>query len=157
MKNILIVPMVLFTLLLTLPLPLLHADGGGGSTPVRSVDPDFPLAQRAIDAKDFGKAAELLAGVVARDTSNAEAYNLLGFAERQRGNLDGAFRSYERALALDPKHRGAHEYLGEAYLLVGNLPLAEEQLAKLDKLCFFSCEEYRDLKAAIADYKTKHP
>jgi hypothetical protein len=32
---------------------------------------------------------------------------------------------------------------------------AEQMLARLDKVCFFSCEEYRDLKAAIAKYKTK--
>jgi tetratricopeptide (TPR) repeat protein len=73
-----------------------------------------------------------------------------------RGNLDAAFKYYERALDINPKHRGAHEYVGETYLLANNLPKAEEHLAALDKLCFFSCEEYRDLKAAIADYKEKH-
>jgi Flp pilus assembly protein TadD len=133
------------------------ADAGGGSAPVRQADPDLTLAQQAIQDKNFAKAVELLSGLVARDDGNAEAHNLLGYSERMRGNLDDAFRHYERALALDPKHRGAHEYIGEAYLLAGNLPKAEEHLAKLDKLCFFSCEEYRDLKAAIAEYRGKHP
>jgi len=32
---------------------------------------------------------------------------------------------------------------------------AEQMLARLNKACFFSCEEYRDLKEAIAQYKTK--
>jgi hypothetical protein len=37
---------------------------------------------------------------------------------------------------------------------VNNLPKAEEHLARLDKLCFFSCEEYRDLKKAVEQYKS---
>ena len=39
--------------------------------------------------------------------------------------------------------------------VANNLPKAEEHLARLDKLCFFSCEEYRDLKKAIEDYKRR--
>lgn len=132
------------------------AAGGGGSAPVKQVDSDLDRANQAIKAKEYERAISYLNAVVARDDQNAEAYNLLGFSERMRGNLDAAFKHYERALAIDPKHRGAHEYVGETYLLAGNLPKAEEHLAILDKLCFFSCEEYRDLKAAIAAYKAKH-
>ena len=130
------------------------ADGGGGSTTLK-VDPALAKAQTAIKAKDWSKAIDLLSVAAARDDRNADVHNLLGYSERKRGNLDAAFKHYERALALDPDHRGAHEYIGEAYLMIGKLPEAEGQLAKLDKLCFFSCEEYRDLKAAIADYKGK--
>ena len=59
------------------------------------------------------------------------------------------FRSNE-ALRIDPKHRAAHEYLGEAYLMSGNLAKAKEHLAQLDRLCTFGCEEYSKLKAAVA-------
>jgi hypothetical protein len=38
---------------------------------------------------------------------------------------------------------------------VGNLPKAKEQLATLDKLCFFSCKEYSELKKSIAEYEAK--
>ena len=41
--------------------------------------------------------------------------------------------------------------------MTGNLAKAEEHLARLDKLCFFRCKEYSDLKAAIAKYKQEHP
>jgi len=51
------------------------------------------------------------------------------------------FKHYNEALRIDPEHRGAHEYLGEAYLMVGNLAKAKEHLAVLDKLCFFPCDE----------------
>jgi hypothetical protein len=65
------------------------------------------------------------------------------------------FKHYNEALRIDPKHKGANEYLGEAYLMVNNLPKAKEQLAVLDKLCFFSCKEYSELKKSIADYEAK--
>jgi tetratricopeptide (TPR) repeat protein len=63
------------------------------------------------------------------------------------------FKHYEEALRIDPKHRGAHEYIGEAYLMTGNLPKAREHLAALDKLCFFGCAELDQLKKAIAAYE----
>ena len=148
--------LIILALSLTLLLPCqLFAAGGGGST-IQKLDPDIVKANTAIKDKDWNKAIEFLNVAIARDDRNADSHNLLGYAERMRGNLDAAFKHYERALALDPKHRGAHEYIGEAYLLAGNLTKAEEHLARLDKLCLFSCEEYRDLKAAIIDYKSKH-
>lgn len=61
--------------------------------------------------------------------------------------------NYHEALRIDPRHKGAHEYIGEAYLMAGDVPKAEEHLAALDSLCRFSCEEYRDLKRAIEEYK----
>jgi len=112
-------------------------------------------ARQAIDAKDWPRAIGLLEELRTREPKNADVYNLLGFSERQQGHLDAAFAHYEKALELDPKHRGAHEYVGEAWLLAGNLAKAEEHLAALDKLCPFSCEEYRDLKKGIAEYKKK--
>jgi hypothetical protein len=36
---------------------------------------------------------------------------------------------------------------------MGQLDKAKEHLASLDKICPFSCEEYRDLKKAIAEVK----
>lgn len=141
---------------LTLLLPgTILADGGGGSR-TQTGDPTFVQANMAIQEQNWDRAVELLKHVVARDGSNADAHNLLGFSERQRGNLDAAFNHYDRALALDPKHRGAHEYAGEAFLMADNLPKAEEHLARLDKLCLFPCEEYTDLKQAIAAYKQTH-
>ena len=61
--------------------------------------------------------------------------------------------STTRRCASSRKHRGALEYSGELYLMTGNLPMAEERLAALDKACFLPCEEYTDLKKAVARYK----
>ena len=130
---------------------LVSAEMGGWSAPV--ADADYNAAVRAIEAKEWSKAIDLLQKSVARNDKNADAHNLLGYSERKRGNLEVAFKHYERALALDPQHRGAHEYVGEAYLQIGNVAKAEEHLARLDKICTFGCSQYKQLKTAIASYK----
>ena len=112
-------------------------------------DPDYENGRKAIESRNWKLALDQFGRAVARDPNNADIHNYLGYAYRKSGNLDAAFRSYGEALRLDPGHRGAHEYLGEAYLTVNNLAKAEEHLAALDRICFFSCEEYRDLKKQI--------
>ena len=66
---------------------------------------------------------------------------------------DKAFVYYEKAFSLDPRHKGAHEYIGELYLKLKQLEKANEHLAKLDSICFFSCEELDELKEAIQAYE----
>jgi tetratricopeptide (TPR) repeat protein len=141
-------------LLLSFPVASLGAD----TPPPPAERPADPLApaRKAIDAKDWARAIQLLEVQRAARPNDPDVHNLLGFAERQRGNLDAAFAHYDEALRLNPKHRGAHEYVGEAWLLAGNVAKAREHLAALDKLCPFSCEEYRDLKADIAAYEKQH-
>ena len=64
-----------------------------------------------------------------------------------------AFRHYKRAIELEPRHRGAHEYIGEAYLMVGDVPNAEKHLAALRAICLLPCEELADLEKAFAKYR----
>ena len=125
------------------------------SIPEKPVDPDYDAAVRAIKASQYTTAIPLLEKVVQRDARNADAYNWLGYATRKKGDPAASIPLYQKALAVDPKHRGAHEYIGEAYLMLDDLPKAREHLAQLDKLCFFSCEEYRDLKKAVQEYEKK--
>jgi cytochrome c-type biogenesis protein CcmH/NrfG len=96
-------------------------------------------------------------GYVARYPNDADAWNELGHAYRKSGDLDSAFKDYAKALKIDPKHKNAHEYLGEAYLQAGDLTRAEAELRTLDALCFLPCEQYSDLKQEIRRYKTEHP
>lgn len=117
------------------------------------VNADFANAKKAIDAKDWGQAIGLLRKVTAAEPGNPEAFNLLGYATRKSGDARGSLQYYQQALTLDPKHIGAHEYIGEAYLLLDDLARAEEHLRKLDDLCAFGCREYRELKAAVEAYK----
>jgi len=145
---------VTLALLLASPLDVRGADS---APPFSSSPADDALgpARKAIEARDWARAITLLEAQKTARPNDADVHNLLGFAERQRGNLDAAFVHYERALQLNPKHRGAHEYVGETWLLAGNLAKAKEHLAALDKLCPFSCEEYRDLKREIAEFKKR--
>ena len=114
---------------------------------------DFTNAKKAIEGKDWAQAIGLLKKVTAAEPANPEAFNLLGFATRKSGDARGSLQYYQQALTLDPKHIGAHEYIGEAYLMLDELPRAEEHLRKLNDLCTFGCREYRDLKAAVEGYK----
>lgn len=89
------------------------------------------------------------------DTGSADWNNLMGYSHRKAKVPDYAAAEgyYNAALRIDPKHRGALEYSGELYLMMGDLPKAEERLAALDKACTFGCGELRDLRAAVASFK----
>jgi predicted Zn-dependent protease len=143
------------------PGALLAAGGGGGggagAASTRPSDPLFESATQAIQNENWASAQSLMKEVLARNPTDAEYHNLYAYSLRKGPNPDMSlvFRHYNEALRLDPKHRGANEYLGEAYLMINNLPKAREQLATLDKLCFFPCKEYSDLKKSIADYEAK--
>ena len=121
--------------------------------PSSAVDPDFAAGRAAIDARDWPAAIRALSSAALRDTRNADIQNYLGFAHRQRGDIDAAFVHYDRALHLDPRHRGAHAYLGEAYLMQGNVPKAEEHLAALRGICLIPCGEVDTLARAIDTYR----
>ena len=89
------------------------------------------------------------------DPASADWNNLMGYSLRKSRTPDyaAAEKFYDTALGIDPQHRGALEYSGELYLILGNLPKAEERLATLDKVCRLPCSEYVDLKKAVASYK----
>ncbi len=128
--------------------------GGGADQPAaKPADPNYTRAKAMIEARDYANALPLLQQVVAKDTKNADAYNLMGFATRKSGNANGSLQYYQQALAIDPRHLGAHEYIGEAYLMLDQPAQAEQHLARLDSLCVFGCAEYRLLKTAVANYK----
>ncbi len=133
---------------------VMAAGGGGGDSSSVAEDPDWKAAVAAIEARDYSAALPLLQKVVAGDPDKADAWNYLGYAKGQLGQYDQALADYGRALAIEPKHRGANEYLGELHLKMGNLAAAEDRLKVLDGACFFGCAEYDELKAAIATYKT---
>ena len=140
---------LLFLLALLLPLPA-FADAAV-TQPVSN--PDFEFGSDAIKAKDWDKAVLFLSSVVKVEPTNADAQNLLGYAYRNQRKYDLAFKHYNEALRLDPKHKGAHEYIGEAYILVGNKAKAEEHLAALERICTKRCDEYQDLARAVAQAK----
>ena len=117
-----------------------------------TLDPDFAAGKRAIVAGDWNGAIKALTAAAVRDDRNADIQNYLGYAYRRLREIDAAMRHYQRALALNPRHRSAHEHLGESYLVQGDLAKAEEQLSALEQICLIPCGEYDDLKRAIAGF-----
>lgn len=128
---------------------------GSDSDSKKPMDPNYSAAKQLIEDGKYAEAIPLLEKVVASDDQNADAFNYLGYSNRKLGNHDAALTNYQKALAIEPRHRGANEYLGELYLTLGDLEKAEERLDVLDGACFFGCDEYTELKNAIADYKAK--
>ena len=118
-------------------------------------DPDYKAGKEALQRKDWPEAIKRFTQVALRDPDNADVQNYLGFGYRNLGQLEPAFKHYKRALELNPRHRGAHEYVGEAYLLVGDLPRAEEHLAALQKICIMPCPELLDLEREITVYRQR--
>lgn len=136
------------------------AAGGGDDANLRSErrDPALEAFQAAVGKSDWAQARALARASIQKDAANADYHNLYAYAIRMgaKPEMELVFKHYNEALRLDPKHRGAHEYLGEAYLMVGNLDKAKAQLRTLDDLCiFFSCAEFTKLKKAIADYEAR--
>src|SRR5215470_13547762 len=137
-------------------LPTLAAADPKDEAPAEEqLDPDYAAGKAAIASGDWSGAIKALSSAALRDTRNADIQNYLGYAYRHTGQLELAFSHYRRALQLNPRHRGAHEYVGEAYLMANNLTKAEEHLAALQQICLIPCEEYEDLKKAVADYRAR--
>ena len=116
-------------------------------------DADYDNGVKAVKAENWPGAIDHLERAAKKYPRSADVQNLLGYANRNNGNLDRSFTHYHRALELDPEHRGAHEYIGEAWLMRGNAGKAREHLGELARLCRSACEEYRDLAHAITVFE----
>jgi len=123
------------------------------TSPPTPRDTELEKAKTAIARKDWAAAQAVLDPYTAANPRSADGFNLLGYSLRNQKKYDESLVAYKQALTLDPKHKGAHEYIGIAYVQMGQLDKAKEHLASLDKICPLSCEEYRDLKKAIAQAK----
>lgn len=118
-------------------------------------DADYAAGRAALDSKNWAEAARRFQQASVRQPDDADIQNFLGYAYRNLKQFDAAFKHYRQALALNPRHRGAHEYIGEAYLMTGDLPSAEKHLAALREICLLPCEELGDLERAVAAYKAR--
>ena len=100
--------------------------------------------------KRYEKAQKLLIQSNKKFSNKADTLNYLGFTTRKLGDYENGEKYYLQGLAIDPKHKGINEYLGELYVATNRHNLAVERLEVL-KNC--NCKEYEDLKAIIAGEK----
>ena len=121
----------------------------------------------AFEAGDWQAVIDQMATVIEVRPWHADAYNRLGFAWRKLGDYDRALAFYDKALELDPHHRGALEYLGEAYLELDRPDDAQALLERLATECRriangdgdwrARCEEWQDLQAAYDAWRGARP
>ncbi len=110
----------------------------------------YAVAVGLINSERYAEALDVLARAEAAVGPHADVLNYMGFASRKLGRTDAALAYYSEALRLDPNHLGATEYLGELYIQLGRMDDARRQLARLDDLCAYGCEQREELARWIA-------
>jgi len=134
-----------------------YGAGSMGGMPSMSQMPgkvDYEEAMQLIDRKEYQAAIPHLVRALQARPGNADILNYLGFTSRMVGDYPTSLDYYQRALARDPDHKGAHEYLGELYLDMHQPDQARAQLAELVRLCPDGCIEKDTLTQSIATYET---
>ena len=130
-------------------------DSNWGSYSQKEQNPDWNSAKNSMANKDYAKAIHYLQKYIAKSPTNANAHNYMGYAFRHMGKLKESGAAYKKALTINPRHLGALEYQGQLFLKLGQVEKAKSNLARLDNLCLFGCEEYTTLKNAIVQYNNK--
>jgi tetratricopeptide (TPR) repeat protein len=154
-------------------LPAFAASGGGGgssgaSTPVvckagwvYDKQKQICVPVQGMNDKDLyeqGRALALagyyenaLAALTAiQNQKDAMVLTMIGYSKRKMGAVDEGMAYYHRALAIDPNNVNTREYLGEGYVMIGRLDLAQGELDKIGAICGQTCEQYEDLAMALA-------
>jgi tetratricopeptide (TPR) repeat protein len=114
--------------------------------------PDKALAEYAYvlaKAERYDEALEILQ--LMKNPNTPQALNYRGYATRKLGRVDEGISYYLKSVKLDPRYAQVREYLGEAYVIKGDMARAKAQLRKIKMICGIECEEYEDLAKAIAE------
>ncbi|MCP4389050.1 MAG: tetratricopeptide repeat protein [Gammaproteobacteria bacterium] len=143
----------LVLIILTLAVMPVYAAGGDSS----DWGSELAKFKQLIEERQFQQAIDELDAALKQTPDDADLLNLMAYSHRQLENFDNALDYYQKALEIEPKHRGANEYLDEFYLRLGQLEKAQQRLSVLDKACFFGCEEFDELEQAIEEYRRKYP
>jgi tetratricopeptide (TPR) repeat protein len=114
--------------------------------------PDQELTDYAFALVKTGRYSEALAVLdLLSDPNTPVALNYRGYATRKLGRIDEGISYYLKSIARDPRYAQVREYLGEAYLVKGDMAGANVQLQAIKQICGTVCEEYEHLAVAIAD------
>src|SRR5215831_20483083 len=118
----------------------------------RDVLPDEALTDYAFALIKAGRYDEALTMLDLLTNPNTPvALNYRGYATRKQGRLDEGIGYYLKSVALDPHYAQVREYLGEAYLVKGDMASATAELQAIKHICGTTCEAYEHLAVAIAD------
>lgn len=128
------------------------SSGGYGSPMGAPTQSEYQVAVRLIKHEKYSEAIPHLLMALAAKPGDADILNYLGYTKRMTGDFPASLDYYKRALVSKPDHKGAHEYLGELYLQMNDLPSAQNELATLATLCPSGCDERDTLTKSIAAY-----
>lgn len=109
-------------------------------------DATYVLAVGLINEGRYEEAIGKLEAGLWATGPNADLITYLGFANRKLKRYNVAKGWYETALAIAPNHLGAIEYYGELKLEMGDVAGAKANLARLDMLCGFGCQQADELR-----------
>ena len=123
------------------------SDGSGTKAAPAAAVP-YSEAKATVDAGNYAAALPMLVALTKADAKNADAWNLLGFTDRNLGKMDDSSKAYLVVLKLNPNHLGALEYQGELFIQTGHVDKARANLARLQSLCG-NCEQVGDLSRAL--------
>jgi len=105
--------------------------------------------------KKFKSALSHARDATTLDTTYHEAWNLVGYASRKLGDYPQSLDAYGHCLRIKPDYVPAREYLGEAYVELGRMKEAREQLSWLQRLN--APDQAKLLETAIAAREAAHP
>ena len=117
---------------------------------------DKSLILNLINQGKYEEAKLNLLEIIKKDEEDAEAYNLLGYTERQLQNYIPAIKFYQRAISINNDFIGAHHYIAMAYLELDDIEKAKYHLNQLDLICLFGCEDYFEVKNKIKFYEANN-
>lgn len=89
---------------------------------------------------------------LAADKEDPRILNYLGYSHRKAGRITVGLGYYQEALRIDPDYVLVREYLGEAYLMLGDVASARDQLGEIEKRCGKDCREYSLLSEQVARF-----
>lgn len=117
----------------------------------KSADETYVTAVSMINEHRYEEAIAYLQDARWAAGPHPDILTYLGFANRKLKRYDVAESYYREALDIYPTHRGALEYFGELKLERGNVAGAKANLAKLEAICGFGCNEADELRRWISE------
>jgi tetratricopeptide (TPR) repeat protein len=96
----------------------------------------YQLGTNAQAEQNYEEAVKHFKKSLAEEEESPECLANLGLSYRfiSEKYLNEAFKSYKKALKINPKHEETLGYLGEFYIMQGNIIKANEVLNKLNKM-----------------------
>jgi predicted Zn-dependent protease len=122
-------------------------------TGANQLDQDQVYSVAYWQAKGGEHAAALATLRTAPDQADPRIQTMIGFTLRKLGRVDEAMGYYQRVLAAYPDRTTTRQYLGEAFLQIGDVARAREQLAEIASRCGVACEDYQLLAEEIARFE----